>query len=404
MSPRKRTATNKDLNKIPNLYRKVDKRTGKPSFQYKDPRNGKFWGLGGDEETAKNRAKQLNAAIYAQLAQQDTADRIMALQPAVKQAGITFDKWIAEYIAISDARLKNGEIKPNTHRTRIYITKQLGAMFAGRGIQSISVKDVAQQLKIYRDEGKERMAQSLRSTLIDIFAEAIQAGEIDNNPAAMTKNNIVNVRRARLTWDEWLQIFQAAESLHPWTQNAMLLAILTGQRLEDIALSRFKRSADWEPALIAARQRKQHPIKPYAFIDENYFHVPQQKTGTLLRIPLDLRLDCLKMSVGDVVSRCRRHAISQYLVHHTQNGFKQSIGDPVHLNTISRGFQKARDRSGLQWAGNSPPTFHEQRSLAERLYRDQGIDTQRLLGHKSSKMTDVYHDVRGAEWLDVMVK
>ncbi|MFM8340706.1 MAG: tyrosine-type recombinase/integrase, partial [Methylomonas sp.] len=81
----------------------------------------------------------------------------------------------------------------------------------------------------------------------------------------------------------------------------------------------------------------------------------------------------------------------------------QEIGDPVHLNTVSKGFLKVRQKSGLVWDG-SPPTFHEQRSLAERLFRDQGIDTQRLLGHKSAKMTDVYHDSRGAEWLEIAIK
>lgn len=46
----------------------------------------------------------------------------------------------------------------------------------------------------------------------------------------------------------------------------------------------------------------------------------------------------------------------------------------------------------------NPPRFHEQRSLSERLYRDQGIDTQTLLGHKSRSMTDKDNDDRGKEW------
>jgi hypothetical protein len=35
------------------------------------------------------------------------------------------------------------------------------------------------------------------------------------------------------------------------------------------------------------------------------------------------------------------------------------------------------------------------RSLAERLYCGQGIDTRTLLGHKRQAMTDVYNDDRG---------
>ena len=72
----------------------------------------------------------------------------------------------------------------------------------------------------------------------------------------MTKNKTARVKRARLTFKTWQTIFDSAESLQPWVQNAMLLAILTGQRLEDIALARCKRGSDWEPAFSAFIQKK----------------------------------------------------------------------------------------------------------------------------------------------------
>jgi phage integrase len=43
----------------------------------------------------------------------------------------------------------------------------------------------------------------------------------------------------------------------------------------------------------------------------------------------------------------------------------------------------------------APPTLHEVRSLAERLYRAQGVDTRILLGHRRQQMTDRYNDDRG---------
>ncbi|GLX62617.1 hypothetical protein KMU_06570 [Proteus vulgaris] len=49
------------------------------------------------------------------------------------------------------------------------------------------------------------------------------------------------------------------------------------------------------------------------------------------------------------------------------------------------------------------PTFHEQRFLSERLYREQGINTQKLLGHKTQNMTAKYHDNRGKEWQIIAV-
>ncbi|MCP0941511.1 integrase, partial [Klebsiella pneumoniae] len=51
----------------------------------------------------------------------------------------------------------------------------------------------------------------------------------------------------------------------------------------------------------------------------------------------------------------------------------------------------------------TPPSFHEQRSLSERLYREQGIDTQILLGHTSKTMTDRYNDSRGKEWKKLVI-
>lgn len=56
---------------------------------------------------------------------------------------------------------------------------------------------------------------------------------------------------------------------------------------------------------------------------------------------------------------------------------------------------KLRDKVGINWVDGTPVTFHEQRSLAERLHEAQGVDTQKLLGHKSSNQTAHYHDDRG---------
>lgn len=70
-------------------------------------------------------------------------------------------------------------------------------------------------------------------------------------------------------------------------------------------------------------------------------------------------------------------------------------------NTLTMNFSKARDKAGIEWGDGTPATFHEQRSLAERLYHTQGIDTQILLGHKSIKQTALYHDDRKKEWKKV---
>lgn len=58
------------------------------------------------------------------------------------------------------------------------------------------------------------------------------------------------------------------------------------------------------------------------------------------------------------------------------------------------------------YAAGEWPSLHEMRSLSERLYRAQGINTMRLLGHANQEMTDKYNDDRGLsarEWKRVQV-
>lgn len=73
----------------------------------------------------------------------------------------------------------------------------------------------------------------------------------------------------------------------------------------------------------------------------------------------------------------------------------------VSASTITTTFKEARNHCDLSWAEGAAPTFHEQHSLSERLYREQGADTQKLLGHKSQRMTDRYNDNRGKDWIVV---
>jgi integrase len=59
----------------------------------------------------------------------------------------------------------------------------------------------------------------------------------------------------------------------------------------------------------------------------------------------------------------------------------------------------------LTWPEDQdPPTFHEIRSLAARLYEKQGnVNVQVLLGHSDPETTRLYTDSRGTEWADVKI-
>lgn len=161
--------------------------------------------------------------------------------------------------------------------------------------------------------------------------------------------------------------------------NAILLALVTGQRLGNI--SRMKFCDIWN----------------------DHLHIIQEKTGSKIAIPLALRLNAINWSLRYVVVQCRDYAVSPYLVHFLRTTSQAERGALVKANTLTMNFSKARDNAGIDWGDNTPATFHEQRSLAKRLYDTQGIDTQKLLGHKSPNQTDRYHDDRGKEWSKVSV-
>jgi len=121
----------------------------------------------------------------------------------------------------------------------------------------------------------------------------------------------------------------------------------------------------------------------------------------MLRLSTGLKLDLLGVSLGDVVTRCRDRVVSHHLIHHTRNWNSARAGETVHPDSISDGFRRARKAAGLKWEGK-PPSFHELRSLAGRLYdRQDGISAQAVLGHKDPATTARYIDSRGVEWISV---
>jgi len=84
-------------------------------------------------------------------------------------------------------------------------------------------------------------------------------------------------------------------------------------------------------------------------ISDGYLHIDQHKSGSLLRLNLNIKLDCLGLSIGDVASVCRNNVVSRYLIHHVKNRSRAIKGDSVNVRAVSKGFTDARDRSGLVW-------------------------------------------------------
>ncbi|MCL6401858.1 integrase [Pectobacterium carotovorum subsp. carotovorum] len=362
---------------IPNLYFFVNKKAKRIYWQYKHPISGKRYGLGTNEKEAIEIAIEANLRLSEQKVKQVFAIRDRAL--SISGAGITVSGWLDRYLAIQDERLDVGDIRPNTHKQRKKPIALLNQHSGTKLLSDVGAKDIAEILDEYKLSGQQRMAQVVRSVLIDVFKEAQHAGEISPgyNPALATKQPRRRVKRQRLNMEEWQAIFEIADAESKYMGNAMLLALVTGQRLGDIAKMKF--SDIWD----------------------DHLHIIQEKTSSGVAIPLSLKCDAIGWSLREVISRCRDRVVSPYLVHFFHSTSQAKRGTAVTSRTITMRFSAARDKTGIKWKDGTPPTFHEQRSLAERLYRDQGVDTKKLLGHKSQQQTDRYNDDRGKDWLTI---
>ncbi|WP_353861441.1 tyrosine-type recombinase/integrase [Azospirillum formosense] len=246
-------------------------------------------------------------------------------------------------------------------------------------IDAITTRDVADFLEQWERQGKKRMASAMRALVNDLFRAAQAKGWVAHNPVTPTKIGSVEVKRARLTLEMFQSIHAAALKHQPaWVARSMELALVTGQRREDVA---------------AFGPRN---------VRDGRLWVEQGKTKAKVCIPLDLRMNAVGWSVGEVIARCRDNVLSRHFVHHSSNVGGIKAGSGVSLNTISAAFSEARRKSRIAWGeGKDPPTFHEIRSLSARLYAAQGVNAQALLGHKSPDMTALYRDARGSEWIEV---
>jgi integrase len=377
-------------------------------WYWRDPRSGAERPLRcpNDRVLAIKRAKELNALAASEMADQVILD--LAATPGKRAAaGTPFDAYSVHYIKALHDR---GELAANTLRSRKSLLNAAVRKFQDRPIHTIGVEDIAQLLKDFTDQGKKRTAQALRAVLIDIWTEAHQDGTLPAdhpNPAEITRRPTAKVNRARLTLEDFNVILESAKKIGvkrgKWIPNSLLLALVTGQRREDLVIAQFRRGRDWQK-LWMDYQTEREAYKgphPYPHVHDGFFWIVQQKTGALVKIPLSLRLDAIGLSVGDVIEMCRSSVASRFLLHHAVRFGNAPLGSCISIDRVSHAFADARNATDLQWPGREPPTYHECRSLCDRLYEAQGVDTQSLLGHKHAKMTEVYADPRQAEWTTV---
>lgn len=346
-------------------------------FSWRNPISGEKFGIGRDRAAAFAQAMEANIHIAGLRNKPRLIDKLTG----------TADRSIAKWDEKYQAMLAETDFAANTLRTYKSLGKRMTRMLgADRPIATVTTLQVSESLTaVAKDEGKARTAQALRNFMRDSFREArVQGWYVGENPILDTKLSVaVEVKRARLSFDVFMQVYEGTKL--DWLRNAMALAIVSGQRREDVAGAKFKdfREGGWW--CVQESEKATHPH--------------------CIFIPLELRLNCFGLSLGDVLSQCRRTGVaSQYLVHQTVNRGNSPIGRRIWIDTLSRRFGEAVAALKLDWQEKTPPTFHEIRSLAERLYAAQGgVNTQELLGHNDAATTALYHDSRGSEWVRVKI-
>lgn len=279
---------------------------------------------------------------------------------------------LSEWAAVYQQIIATRPISPKTIANRRGALRYLVDALGDRSIGKIRPHEIAQLTrKVHADH-----PSTARRVLIearDVFAEAVAYGWIDSNPAAPIKHLASPVVRRRLSLDDWRRIHaHATTDLPPWVARMIVLALVTGQRRSDLQAMRFDDVRD------------------------GHLHITQQKTGTRLRLPLALHLDVISVSIAEAIEACRDYA------RPGNHLLRKSTGTPLVVASLSARFEDAREGAlGSHSGTGAPPSLHECRSLSERLYRRQGIDTRTLLGHKHQAMTDAYNDDRGltaGEW------
>lgn len=364
---RQRLAKNRAL--PPNLYvnpagyyyyRDVDKKTQK--------------GLGRDRAKAIQAARAANAAVA-------TREPSSLVDWVLGRTDYTLAGWLPVYRELWEAKTEPAE---NTLRAAKSLLTRLGESdFAKMRMKHIETVHAATYLESFTKDSGAGAARNMRSRLSDIFRWAETQGviEVGKNPVAATFSPRYKVKRERLSLEQFWAIHEQASV---FARNAMMLALVTSQRRDDISNMKF---ADYK---------------------DGYLHVTQGKSGGEIKLRIDgaIKLAKVGVSVGEVVAGCRDLIVSRHLVHYTERSTMAKPGDLVRGPIISTAFKNAREMAEVEASeGRTPPSFHEIRSLSERLYREEfGADfAQAMLGHKNAQMTSKYDDLRGG-WKAINAK
>jgi len=300
-----------------------------------------------------------------------TAPALAPTAAPAAPAGRTLADWLDVHEGILLTRGYKAQTLKNRRGNIAHVRRLWGAV----PVDGLKPQAVATGLRTF---GKDKSSTAVRvlSELRDAYTEAIAAGWAESSPARDIKPPKHKVMRERLEFGVWQQMRELARtSPQRWVESMLLLALVIGQRRADLAKVRFDDVVD------------------------GHLRIEQQKEagkgyGARVEIPLTLRLDCIGMTVGEVIEHCRQSGKPGDTL------LRQANGRPIEMSSLSARFcEHIKAVLGDTDPGtHRRPSLHEVRSLSARSYVAQGIDpriVQTLLGHSDIEMTELYLNERG---------
>lgn len=310
------------------------------------------------------RAMPAGAAVPA-----GAASLVASAAPATATASRT----LAEWLDVHEEQIRGKGLKARTLCNRASNLKHVRRLWGARPLAELRPHEITSAIRAEFLPGKASTAGRVLAELREAFDEAIANDWCDRNPARHVKLPAHRVERKRLSLETWQAMCELAKaSSQRWLECLLLLALVTGQRRGDLVKMRFDD------------------------IHDGHLHVEQQKQagkgyGARVAIPLALRLDSIGVTVGGVIELCRLCGAPGPTL------LRKAGGGPLEESSLSIRFAeciRAVCGDGA-YSRHEWPSLHEVRSLSARLYRQQGVDTQTLLGHRHAEMTAVYEDDRG---------
>ena len=236
-------------------------------------------------------------------------------------------------------------LKMHTQRDYTQYFKLLDAVFGTLAIDTIRPFDVAEYLRVRGETSKVR-ANREKALFSTIFNHARSWGYTDTtNPCIGIKGHKEKARDRYVSDDEYAAVWACA---HPTVQDAMDLALCTGQRPADVLKIVVGDVADGK------------------------LSIAQNKTGKKLRIEIEGEL-------ADVIARIMekpRDLVNRALL-------QDPDGQRLTYFALRSRFDKAREKAGVSFQ------FRDLRAKAATDTEDLA-HAQRLLGHKNRTTTEIY--------------